>query len=95
MSSPGAQGRVPRRPASGRRKAKVSVTVDGDLWDEVRSLVETEDAVETASAAVEEGLWMWVANRRLRRALDATYEENPNARPADDEVQRASEILGL
>jgi hypothetical protein len=61
----------------------VSVTVDRDLWDEVRSLVDADDAVETASSAVEEGLSLWVANHRLGRALDALYEEDPAARPSD------------
>jgi hypothetical protein len=73
----------------------VSVTVDRDLWDEVRNLVEADDAVETASSAVEEGLSLWVANHRLGRALDVLYEEDPEARPSEDEVRRAAEVLGL
>jgi hypothetical protein len=83
------------RLGSGRRKTKVSVTVDRDLWDEVRSLVDADDAVGTASSAVEEGLSLWVANHRLGRALDLLYEEDSDARPSDDEVRRAAEALGL
>jgi type III secretion system FlhB-like substrate exporter len=91
----GSSGIASRRIGSGRRKTKVSVTVDRDLWDEVRSLVDADDAVETASSAVEEGLSLWVANHRLGRALDALYEEDPAARPSDEEIRRAAEALGL
>jgi Arc/MetJ-type ribon-helix-helix transcriptional regulator len=95
VAAQGSSGIASRRTGSGRRKTKVSVTVDSDLWDEVRSLVDADDAVETASSAVEEGLSLWVANHRLGRALDALYEEDPAARPSDEEVRRAAEALGL
>jgi hypothetical protein len=94
-SAQGSVSVVTGRLSSGRRKTKVSVTVDRDLWDEVRSLVDADDAVETASSAVEEGLSLWVANHRLGRALVVLYDEDPDARPSDDEVRRAAEALGL
>ncbi len=52
-------------------------------------------ATPSASAAVERGLLLWVANQRLGRALDTVYDEDPAARPTDDEVVRAAEALGL
>lgn len=94
-SAQGSAAVASRNLGSGRRKTKVSVTVDRDLWDEVRSLVDADDAVETASSAVEEGLLLWVTNHRLGRALDVLYEEDPDARPSEDEVRRAAEVLGL
>lgn len=77
-----------------RPKRKVSVTVDADLWDEVSRLVDDE-AADTASAAVETALAMWAANQRLRELLDEIYDETPDARPTDEEVAAAAELLGL
>lgn len=79
----------------GRRKAKISVTVDEELWAEVQGLLAGGRETGSASAAVERGLSLWVANQRLARALDVTYAEDPAARPTDDEVVRAAGALGL
>lgn len=79
----------------GRRKAKISVTVDEELWAEVQGLLAGGRETGSASAAVELGLSLWVANQRLARTLDATYAEDPSARPTDDEVARAASALGL
>jgi hypothetical protein len=79
---------------SGRAKRKISVTVDADLWDEVGRLVD-DDAADTASAAVETALAMWTANQRLRELLDEIYDETPTARPSDEQVAAAADLLGL
>lgn len=79
----------------GRTKAKISVTVDEELWAEVQGLLAGGRGTGAASAAVERGLELWVANQRLVRALDATYAEDPTARPTDEEVSRAAGALGL
>lgn len=78
-----------------RRKAKISVTVDEDLWREVHGLLAGGQSADSASAAVEQGLSLWVANQRLARALEATYAEDPATRPTDEEVARAAGALGL
>lgn len=93
LEAPGAD-RAPG-PARGRRKAKISVTVDEGLWSEVHTLLEDGQAATSASAAVEHGLWLWVANQRLARALDATYVEDPAARPTEEEIARAAGALKL
>ncbi|HWB73269.1 MAG TPA: hypothetical protein VG452_13735 [Egibacteraceae bacterium] len=82
-------------PGSGARKAKISVTVDEELWAEVQTLVDEQDAAASASAAVEQALSLWVANQRLAHALEALYAQDPASRPTDDEVARAAEALGL
>lgn len=82
-------------PARGGRKTKISVTVDEELWEEVQALVDKTSAAETASAAVERSLAMWLANQRLAMVLDELYEEDPDARPTAEEVARVAEVLGL
>lgn len=78
---------------SARRKRKISVTVDADLWDEAMRLVHA-DAADSASSAVENALALWAANQRLRQLLDELYEEMPEARPAEDMVEAAAHKLG-
>lgn len=82
-------------PASGGRKAKISVTVDEGLWEEVQALVDKTSAAETVSAAVERSLAMWLANQRLAMVLDELYEQDPDARPTAEEVARAATVLDL
>ncbi|MGH8933436.1 MAG: hypothetical protein ACRDZO_23065 [Egibacteraceae bacterium] len=92
--APGASRlRLRRQKAS--RKTKISVTVDEVLWNEVQAFVAGGHGAESASAAVEYGLFLWVANQRLATALDAAYTEDPAIRPTDAEVEHAAEVLGL
>lgn len=98
----GKQAAPSKQPAAeaGKRRAsapktKISVTVDEQLWREVRQLVAGRLPAANASAAVEQALGMWVANERLARALDEMYDADPRTRPTDDEVARASSVLDL
>jgi hypothetical protein len=69
--------------------------VDEELWSEVRMLPEGSQNADSASAAVEHGLSLWVASQRLARALDATHVADPVVRPTDEEVARAAGALSL
>ncbi len=57
------------------RKIKISATGDEALWNEVQVFVAGRQGAESASAAVEHGLSLWVANQRLATALAVTYAE--------------------
>jgi hypothetical protein len=76
-------------------KKKISASVNAALWEEMRSLVDDEHAAESASAAVEQGAALWIANQRLRKALAEQFQEEPGSRPSDEQLQRARELLGV
>jgi Arc/MetJ-type ribon-helix-helix transcriptional regulator len=69
--------------------AKRSVTLDPEIAAAVDHHVEA-GAAESFSAAINDAAARWVASKDLRQALDAIYEEAPEARPTDEEIAVAA-----
>lgn len=75
-----------------RAMAKRSITLDQEGAAAVDHHVDG-GAAESFSAAINEAAARWAANQDLREALDAVYEENPEARPTDEEIAVAAQRL--
>lgn len=71
---------------------KRSVTLDPDVARAVDHHVRAGCAA-SFSAAINEAAARWAANRDLREALDATYADDPDTRPTDEQIAAAAERL--
>ena len=75
-----------------RSTVKRSVSLDPDVAAAVDEHV-AEGAASSFSAAMNEAAERWARNQALRRALDETYAEFPDARPSEQEVSDAAARL--
>lgn len=76
----------------GRAMAKRSVTLDPDVAAAVDRHVQLGTA-ESFSAAINDAAFRWAANQDLRAVLDEIYEQDPEARPSEDDLAAARQRL--
>lgn len=75
-------------------RIKKSITLHSLVAEGVEHHVDQGKA-PSFSAAMNDAAARWVASQNLRAMLDDRYEDDPDARPTDDELARARAALGL